>query len=106
MSKASIVDLNAAAILVMVKGDPGIKKARLYRTARGKSLYETMVAKGLIVEQGGGCHLSMEGDMVLTHIHELFMIFDEEHLVEEHIAGMVEWYQGKTDVNRERNRRK
>lgn len=102
MSIASIVDLNAAAILVMVKGDPGIGKARLYRTPRGKSLFERMKAKGLILETGSGCFLTDYGDQMLTHIHELFMIFGEEDLVDSYVEDMVEWYQKRTDTNRER----
>ena len=109
--KTMNADLDRKALAVANKflddGFPGVVlkgqgKARLYRTPRGKSLFETMKAKGLIVESGDGCFLTDYGDQMLTHIHELFMIFGEEDLVEDYISDMVEWYQKRTDNNRQR----
>lgn len=106
MTTACIVDLNVASILVMVKGDPGIGRARLYRTPRGKAVFDTMVRKGLIEEKGDGCHLTEEGDRILEMIRELCTVFEDEDLVTAYISNMVTWYLKKTDASRERYHRR
>lgn len=103
--RACVVDINAVAIYMLVKSDPGIKRSRLYKGRHGKEVFERMVEQHMIsVEKNGSCTLTERGVLVGECLHTLIVAFGEEELVGDYIAGLIDWYQDKVDANRERNR--
>jgi len=105
--RATSVDLNIAGMLVMIDGDPGIKKARLYRTPRGREIFDDLVAIGAIaVDDHGGVSLTAEGRRIKGWIQEIIQKFGEEDLLEMHIEDMIEWYQRRIELNRQRYQKK
>lgn len=103
--RACVVDINAVAIYMLVKSDPGIKRSRLYKGRHGKEIFDRMVEHHMIsVEGDGSCTLTERGVLMGECLHTLIVAFEEEELVGEYIAGLIDWYQDKIDANRERNR--
>lgn len=100
------IDINMVAIYVMVKGDPGISRARLYKNVHGRDVFERMVSAGLIrEEEGNGCYLTDEGEVIGVYMKEIIKAMGGEDEVQSYIDGQIEWYQDKIDKNRIRNRR-
>ena len=101
----SVIDINMVAIYLMIKGDPGIKKARLYKGKHGQEIFDRMVSAGLIKEEGNGCFLTGEGEMIGVCMKAIVDAMGGEEEITAYVDGLVDWYQQKIDLNRVRNRR-
>ena len=100
-----VVDINMVAIYVMIKGCPGIKRARLYKNKHGAEIFERMERAGLIAcDDKGCCSLTEDGDRFGLFVKDIVKIMGDESVVQEYIDGLIEWYQEKIEKNRLRNR--
>ena len=96
--------MNAIAIYVMVKGEPGIKRSRLYKASHGKEIFDRMASAGLVEDRGeAGCYLTPLGETIGASMASFVDLMGESSLVEAYVADMVDWYQDKIDRNRDRN---